>query len=70
MAKKPLTIDEFGRQDIAKFIAHTWDKYNQQRLEQIEKWKEQRNYVFATDTSTTSNKSLPWKNSTTLPKLC
>lgn len=70
MAKKPLTIDEFGRQDVAKFIAHTWDKYNQQRLEQIEKWKEQRNYVFATDTSTTSNKSLPWKNSTTLPKLC
>lgn len=70
MAKKPLQINEFGRQDIAKFIANTWDRYNSQRHEQIERWKEQRNYVFATDTTTTSNKSLPWKNSTTLPKLC
>ena len=70
MAKKPLQINEFGRQDIAKFIANTWDRYNSQRQEQIERWKEQRNYVFATDTTTTSNKSLPWKNSTTLPKLC
>ena len=70
MAKKPLQIDSFGRQDTAKFIAHTWDKYNRMRDEQIAKWKEQRNYVFATDTTTTSNKSLPWKNSTTLPKLC
>ena len=70
MAKKTLQINEFGRQDIAKFIANTWDRYNSQRHEQIERWKEQRNYVFATDTTTTSNKSLPWKNSTTLPKLC
>lgn len=70
MAKKPLEINEFGRQDIAKFIANTWDRYNSQRHEQIERWKEQRNYVFATDTTTTSNKNLPWKNSTTLPKLC
>lgn len=70
MAKKPLQVNEFGRQDIAKFIANTWDRYNSQRHEQIERWKEQRNYVFATDTTTTSNQSLPWKNSTTLPKLC
>lgn len=70
MAKKPLQINEFGRHDIAKFIANTWDRYNSQRHEQIERWKEQRNYVFATDTTTTSNQSLPWKNSTTLPKLC
>lgn len=27
-------------------------------------------YVYATDTSQTSNSSLPWKNKTTLPKLC
>ena len=56
MAKKPLEINEFGRQDIAKFIANTWDRYNSQRHEQIERWKEQRNYVFATDTTTTSSK--------------
>jgi len=27
-------------------------------------------YVFATDTTMTSNASLPWKNKTTLPKIC
>src|SRR5882757_4840423 len=27
-------------------------------------------YIYATDTSQTSNASLPWKNKTTLPKLC
>ena len=35
----------------------------------IEEWKELRNYLFATDTSTTSNQTLPWKNRTTVPKL-
>jgi hypothetical protein len=33
-------------------------------------WKEVRDYVFATDTRTTSNAKLPWRNSTTRPKLC
>ena len=36
-------------------------------------WKndkeEVRRYVYATDTSTTTNSSLPWKNTTTIPKL-
>lgn len=27
-------------------------------------------YLYATDTSQTSNSSLPWKNKTTIPKLC
>lgn len=27
-------------------------------------------YIYATDTTQTSNASLPWKNKTTLPKLC
>lgn len=58
------------RDDDAAWVAHTWDKFNMQRREKIEEWKELRNYIFATDTTTTSNSSLPWKNSTTLPKLC
>lgn len=71
MAKKPLEIStRLGRDNEAAWIAHTWLTYNQQREIKIEQWKELRNYVFATDTSTTTNKSLPWKNSTTLPKLC
>lgn len=71
MAKKPLEIGvAFGRDEIAKYIALTWHNYNSQRFEKISLWKELRNYIFATDTSTTTNRSLPWKNSTTLPKLC
>jgi hypothetical protein len=54
----------------AAWVANTWDKFNMQRREKIEEWKELRNYIFATDTTTTTNRSLPWKNSTTLPKLC
>jgi hypothetical protein len=71
MANKPLEIAvKFGQDNEAKYIAHTWHTYNSQRKEKIDLWKEIRNYVFATDTRTTSNQTLPWKNSTTLPKLC
>ena len=55
--------------DRARNIGQLWSRYNNQRKEKIAEWKELRNYLFATDTSTTSNQVLPWKNSTTLPKL-
>jgi len=32
--------------------------------------EEVRRYVYATDTTQTSNANLPWKNKTTIPKLC
>ena len=54
----------------SQWVSYMWDTYNNQRREKIEEWKETRDYLFATDTSTTTNASLPWKNSTTLPKLC
>ncbi len=60
----------FAQEDRAAQIVNQWDTYNQQRRGKIEEWKELRNYVFATDTTTTTNSTLPWKNSTTLPKLC
>lgn len=70
MSKKTLEVRAgFGGDNIAKQIAHTWHIYHTQKQEVVTRWKELRNYIFATDTSTTSNKSLPWKNSTTLPKL-
>lgn len=56
--------------DASKWVSYLWDKFNQQRRDKIEEWLELRNYIFATDTSTTSNSALPWKNSTTIPKLC
>lgn len=71
MAKKPLEICvQYGRDVEAEYIAQTWFNYNSQRQPMIDRWKELRNYIFATDTTTTTNKTLPWKNSTTLPKLC
>lgn len=71
MANKPLEIGKlFHRDKPAEFIATTWFNLNSQRQTKIEEWKELRNYIFATDTSTTSNSVLPWKNSTTIPKLC
>lgn len=71
MSTTPLEITALFNQDTeAKYIANTWHTYNTQRFEKITQWKELRNYVFATDTTTTTNSSLPWKNSTTLPKLC
>jgi len=41
-------------------------------LRQIKKvdWEEIRRYVYATDTRQTTNSKTPWKNSTTIPKLC
>lgn len=71
MSKKVLDIcAQYNQDSLAKYIAHQWDTYSDQMRPTIERWKELRNYIFATDTTTTTNKSLPWKNSTTLPKLC
>jgi hypothetical protein len=73
MARKPLAInvrEKFGSDEISKYIAMQWINYHTEMNEKIEEWKETRNYIFATDTTTTSNQSLPWKNKTTIPKLC
>lgn len=71
MSKKVAEIQSFASADeTSQWIANLWVTYNNQRRDKIEEWKELRNYIFATDTRTTSNSTLPWKNSTTLPKLC
>jgi hypothetical protein len=69
MANTPLQLTN-QREELAKYVAFEWHRYNSQRNGKIEEWKELRNFIFATDTTTTSNQALPWKNSTTLPKLC
>lgn len=70
MAKKPLDFcQKFNQDASAKTIAATWFQYHTEMRPKIDEWKELRNYLFATDTKTTSNQTLPWKNSTTLPKL-
>ena len=71
MSSKPLEVrKDFHGDQIAEYIANTWHTYNTQRQEKIDEWMELQKYVFATDTTTTTNSTLPWKNSTTLPKLC
>lgn len=70
MAKKPLSTQAVYGNDIARQIAFTWERWDQQRRGKKNEWIELRNYIFATDTTTTSNQALPWKNKTTLPKLC
>ncbi len=71
MSDKVLELRGLLTQDgPASWIANLWNTYNIQRNGKIAEWTETRNYVFATDTSTTSTARLGWKNSTTLPKLC
>lgn len=53
----------------ARDIANKWQHWVNIRQGWSDEKKELRNYVFATDTRTTSNRTLPWSNSTTTPKL-
>lgn len=55
---------------LAAEIAVKWQGGVNNRNPWATRVKELRDYVFATDTRTTSNKKNGWKNSTTLPKLC
>lgn len=50
-------------------ISEMWTKWDDGRSEKIDSWSELRKYLYATDTSTTTNSKLPWKNTTTTPKL-
>lgn len=58
-----------ARDSIAQEIALQYQKYETFRSQWQEEKKEIRNYLFAIDTTTTTNKTNPWKNSTTTPKL-
>jgi len=54
---------------LASKISDMWTRWDTARSV----WKEEKNalrqYLFATDTRSTSNSKLPWKNSTVTPKL-
>jgi len=54
---------------LATAIVNRYLDYDKYRRSWVEEKKELRNYLFATDTTKTTNSSLPWKNSTTTPKL-
>lgn len=58
-----------GEDKLASAIASKHQDWMTFRARWMEERKEIRNYLFATDTTTTTNNALPWKNSTTIPKL-
>lgn len=55
---------------LATRITERWLSWDNMRQIKKNAWEEVRRYVYATDTSQTTNASLPWKNKTTVPKLC
>jgi hypothetical protein len=58
-----------GTENLARVLSGLYNQWWIQRMAKEAEWRELRNYLFATDTTSTSNSSLPWKNKTTLPKL-
>ena len=59
----------YSEDDLAKSISTQWDNYKSQRHGWEQERLELRNYLFATDTTTTTNSKLPWKNKTYLTLL-
>lgn len=66
-----LDIAEIVRPNIlATAIANDFQSWEMFRNAWLTEKKEIRNYLFARDTSATTTSTLPWKNSTHIPKLC
>src|SRR5260221_3049429 len=55
---------------LATRITEKWQEWDSLRNVKKTDWEEIRRYVYATDTTQTTNNQLPWKNKTTVPKLC
>ena len=60
-----IELDLLATRLTERFIE--WDTL---RITKKNDWEEVRRYVYATDTTQTTNNQLPWKNKTTVPKLC
>ena len=71
MAGRTVNIKDFIEMDgLAVQIANLYTQWNQARTGWLQEKKELRNYIFQTSTKDTTNSKLPWKNSTTTPKIC
>lgn len=55
---------------LACKIADQWLQDDMARAPWKQNMEEVIRYLYATDTTTTSNSSLPWRNKTTIPKMC
>lgn len=71
MANALELCDVVGKPEtLANHIANKYQEWQSYRNKWLDTVKEIREYVFATSTHTTTNASLPWKNSVHIPKLC
>lgn len=71
MSNKPAElISMLSQDDSSAWVSHLWHTFNTQRKGWLDEVSEARDFVFATDTTTTTANTLPWSNTTTLPKLC
>lgn len=71
MTGKVVLVEDVVSPDrMATSIVDKYITWNNERQPAMQLWEEVRKYIFATNTSQTTNSSLPWKNKTTIPKLC
>lgn len=71
MAGTTLDIEDIVSPDqLGTSLANQYLEWDTLRASVKTAWEEIQRYVYSTDTSTTTNAKLPWKNKTTLPKLC
>ncbi len=65
-----LVEDVVSPDRMATSIVNKYITWSNARQPAMQVWEEIRKYVYATNTSQTTNSTLPWKNKTTIPKLC
>jgi hypothetical protein len=71
MTSRVQTVEDIVSPDnLATRISDMWITYDNMRQTWKTDKEEIRRYIYATDTSHTSNAQLPWKNKTTIPKTC
>lgn len=62
--------DFISPETTAEDLASKWQSWDNSRAQWLAQKREIQNYIFATDTGTTPNSTLPWKNKVHIPKLC
>lgn len=62
-------IDQIQTDQLAIQIGLRWYQYDTARSEWKQQKQELRKYIVATDTKDTANSKLPWRHTTTIPKL-
>jgi len=71
MTGNVLQIEDFITPDqLGCVISERYIDWDMRRQDWVTEKMEIMKYIFATDTTKTSNSKLPWSNKTTIPKLC